>query len=714
MNIKEQKINRSLIFGWMLIVSILLVTYAGEFIKGERTLGYLIAFSLITVIPAMIALCIYLKNQDNGKLRYIIVIGYSIMYVFVMMTGSTTMVFSYILPLLSFLILYHQPSLILWSGIVAMFFNLLSIFIRFMNGQINTNNSKDVEIQIALIFLCFFGSYLATKLYDDITKENNEYMKVVEDKNNQIQKMTLQTITTIANTIDAKDQYTRGHSKRVSEYSAAIATEMGMDYEEVENIRSIALLHDIGKIGIPDSILSKPGKLTDAEYKIMKSHTTIGGEILKDIGMLPGIDIGAKYHHERYDGKGYPEGLKGDDIPYIARIIGVADAYDAMSSTRVYRRHLSEKKILSEIENNKGKQFDPEAADAILKLIHKGAFTEIQKNIEGTVSDDEMSKLLGRIIEQREKQLGEGLRYDDLTGFYDRDTGEKMIAEEMKINSGCLILLDMDDFRAFNDEYGYVSGDLCLKVFADEIKTISDGFSACRSSGDEFVLFVKDIDDDGFDTMIRQLYDKVAKAFNDVSIMRNNTFSTGAVICQKGDKYEEKIKLADKALYVSQQKGGACYNLYDARNPLVEKRNISGKDLNRLVEILQTDNSYKGAFNVKFPEFAKILEYVRKVVEREKGTYQVILFTLEPESESKISLEQREHVMGILEQAILMTIRGVDVSTKYSSLQRLVILMNTPKENISIVTDRIIKEYYKMYTKKDFMIHVDVADIKRV
>ena len=239
------------------------------------------------------------------------------------------MVFSYILPMLSLLVLYHQPRLILCTGIASLAVNLISIIHKFYTGAMNLSNSKDAEIQIALLLLCFGGSYAATRLYDQITDENVAYMRMLNEKNSEIQKMALQSITTIANTIDAKDGYTQGHSKRVSEYSAALAEELGMSDEEVQNIRSVALLHDIGKIGVPDSVLNKPGKLTREEYHLMKQHPVMGGEILKDISMIQGVDIGAKYHHERYDGKGYPEGLKGEEIPFIARIIAVADAYDA-------------------------------------------------------------------------------------------------------------------------------------------------------------------------------------------------------------------------------------------------------------------------------------------------------------------------------------------------------------------------------------------------
>ena len=147
---------------------------------------------------------------------------------------------------------------------------------------------------------------------------------------------------------------------------------MGYEGEELDRIYYVALLHDCGKIGVPDNILGKPGRLTDEEFKIIKSHTVRGGEILHAFKSLENVDEGARYHHERYDGKGYPEGKAGEDIPLIARMICVADSFDAMNTNRVYRDKLSKEKVIQEIETNKGKQFDPQVADVMLKLIRTG------------------------------------------------------------------------------------------------------------------------------------------------------------------------------------------------------------------------------------------------------------------------------------------------------------------------------------------------------
>lgn len=184
--------------------------------------------------------------------------------------------------------------------------------------------------------------------------------------------ITLESLQAIGRTIDAKDEYTNGHSIRVSHYSRLIAENMGMDQDEIENIYYIALLHDIGKIAVPDSILNKPGRLTEEEFKVMKSHTTRGAEILKGISTIPQIIEGAKSHHEKYDGSGYPEGLKGENIPLVARIICCADCFDAMASKRVYKEPFSLDVIIGEFERCSGTQFDPQIAKIVIGMISTG------------------------------------------------------------------------------------------------------------------------------------------------------------------------------------------------------------------------------------------------------------------------------------------------------------------------------------------------------
>ena len=181
--------------------------------------------------------------------------------------------------------------------------------------------------------------------------------------------MGKQTVAAIARAVDAKDERTGGHSTRVALYSGQIAKAYGLDEKQCREIEWAAQLHDIGKIAIPDAILNKDSRLTDDEYAVMKSHTTRGAEILKDFTLLDHVTEGAQFHHERPDGRGYPRGLKGEDIPLYARIIGVADAFDAMTANRVYRKQMDFGYVLGELEKGRGTQFAPEFVDILLNLI---------------------------------------------------------------------------------------------------------------------------------------------------------------------------------------------------------------------------------------------------------------------------------------------------------------------------------------------------------
>ena len=173
----------------------------------------------------------------------------------------------------------------------------------------------------------------------------------------------------LAKTIDAKDNYTHGHSERVADYAKLISMRAGDDEEAQKRIYYMGLLHDIGKIGVAGNIINKTSRLNDDEYQTIQSHTIIGSEILRNISQFPDLSIGARSHHERYDGKGYPDHLAGDAIPRPARIIAVADTYDAMTSSRSYRKGLPQDVVRAEIEKGKGTQFDPEFADLMLQLI---------------------------------------------------------------------------------------------------------------------------------------------------------------------------------------------------------------------------------------------------------------------------------------------------------------------------------------------------------
>lgn len=218
-----------------------------------------------------------------------------------------------------------------------------------------------------LAIVCFTWYIARTQIQRTLNFKNQE-LKLAR----QQAQMGNETIIAIAKAVDAKDESTSQHSYRVSKYAVMIAREMGFSEKECKNLERAARMHDIGKIGIPDRILNKPGRLTDEEYGIMKSHVTKGAEILKDVTLIEHVVEGARYHHERYDGRGYPEGLKGENIPLYGRIIGVADAFDAMTANRIYRHKLDFDYVLGELHRGRGTQFDPEIVDIFLRIIEDG------------------------------------------------------------------------------------------------------------------------------------------------------------------------------------------------------------------------------------------------------------------------------------------------------------------------------------------------------
>ncbi len=253
-----------------------------------------------------------------------------------------------------------------------------------------------------------FGTYLSVGLlglmvatimqtvYDVL----GEYRKREKNKT----AMTISTIETIAGAIDARDEYTGGHSERVGLYASRLAREMAADYdlteEDILRVNYIGLVHDIGKIGVADSVLNKSGKLTDEEFTLMRRHTEIGYEIMTSLGgEIEGLLDGIRYHHERFDGAGYPDGLAGTDIPLIARVLALADSYDAMTSNRVYRKRLSDEEVRDELIRCSGTQFDPALTQIFVRLIDKG---QMQVGTKDGIATDVTGKVrASSVLENR-------------------------------------------------------------------------------------------------------------------------------------------------------------------------------------------------------------------------------------------------------------------------------------------------------------------------
>ena len=228
--------------------------------------------------------------------------------------------------------------------------------------------------RIAIIAVIFLAgcAFLSIRLY--IGTRRADKMDALIAQQAREKELTREIIEAFAKVVDMKDSYTQGHSFRVAHYTEMIAREMGCDDETVEKYYYIALMHDIGKVGIPDSVLNKPGKLTDDEFSLIKSHASRGYDVLHSISIMPEIAIGAQSHHERPDGKGYPNGLNGEDLPLVARIISVADCFDAMYSDRPYRPRMNFDRAVGIIREVSGTQLSSSVVDAFLRLVDRGEF----------------------------------------------------------------------------------------------------------------------------------------------------------------------------------------------------------------------------------------------------------------------------------------------------------------------------------------------------
>ena len=271
-------------------------------------------------------------------------------------------------------------------------------------------------------------------------------------KTKQLERASLNSIMIIANIIDSKDKFASGHSVRVALYAESIALKMGIPKQEIQNLHFIALLHDIGKIAVPDSIFTKSAKLTTDEYDVIKTHTVIGAEILKDIKLIPGVAEGSLYHHEHYDGTGYPQGLKGDNIPLAARIISIADAYDSMTSDRVYRNKMNTAEIIAEFERCLGTQFDPEIGEIFVSMLKEGFNASPELKTITVTSDEnnfmeESNMLLNKVISEFTSTIKKTATTDALTKLYNRSFMEEKISELLRhSHKGALFIVDMDNF----------------------------------------------------------------------------------------------------------------------------------------------------------------------------------------------------------------------------------------------------------------------------
>jgi len=373
---------------WLVLIFFIVLSTIAEFmpvdlpIGGNVTIGFPIDFVVILVYGPATAMVVtvfgaLIGEIGGGKTRWYKIVFNIAQYA--LSAGIAGMVYqglggvigaanlsNYIIPAAICAVVYYLINSNLFMTVISIAeeVSILSVWKNRIRGIIATYLALApigfimamiyVAIGIWGIILFFFPLILARRSFELYTK-----MRIVY----------LETIRALAAAIDAKDPYTKGHSERVAETSVALAQELNLSDRDIENIEYTALLHDIGKIGIADNILGKDSSLTNKEFGKIKEHTVIGAKIIEPVDFLKNSYKAIYHHHEKYNGKGYPDGLKSEDIPLSARIIAVADAYDAMGSDRPYRKKLNHNKILRELKEQSGKQFDPEVVKVLISVL---------------------------------------------------------------------------------------------------------------------------------------------------------------------------------------------------------------------------------------------------------------------------------------------------------------------------------------------------------
>ena len=371
-----------------------LITYDLEFILGDSSCSsrWLILVCCLGYIlrPLMLYLLILIiiRDEKGKRLRILLTIPLAVNTVFSLSGFFTDIVYTY------------DENNVFQRGPLGWFSHIVMIFYLVLMIALVSRREHHFERVVMLIITAMLitgafmeslmGNYYvlriaiaASLLFYYLYFQSNVYKDEMMEKKLEQAKMykniTWQMVTALAGTVDAKDSYTNGHSQRVADYSREIARRLGKNDDFLRDIYFMGLLHDIGKIGIPDTIINKKGRLTDEEYAIIKMHPVIGSDVLKKITEMPQLYCGARWHHEHYDGTGYPDGIKGKDIPLEARIIAVADAYDAMSSKRSYRDAMKQEDIRKEIIRVKGTQLDPEISDVIIEMIDEDKEYEMRE-----------------------------------------------------------------------------------------------------------------------------------------------------------------------------------------------------------------------------------------------------------------------------------------------------------------------------------------------
>lgn len=589
------------------------------------------------------------------------------------------------------------------AGIIAADFS-----VSWFESQLeNQTHATILQYCIIMAVTLLVVAALSLVVVTPFVRQQERLSAELNKKANENEQLVLQVIRSLADAVDAKDNYTVNHSRRVSQYATTLAKALGWDSGRVRDLRQAALLHDIGMIGVPDSILSSPRNLTEVEYGIIKSHTMMGGDILSNGSQATMYEDVARSHHERYDGSGYPNGLKGASIPEEARVVAIADAFDAMNSNRAYRQAYDREHIRRELLEGKGSQFDPGFVDVFMDLWDQGSFDSILENrpSDGGEDTEDSTVLLHELVEAFIAQSA-AEEIDITTGIMNRTAGEAVIARVMQEVSGCLAFFDVDNLKKINDTSGHEAGDRVLKLMGKTLMDNSEDGLYCRLGGDEFLLFMKEVSKNEAEERVRRIMRDFVKAKNDDVEICVATLSAGLMMSTPSDSYANAYRAADRALYHVKQEGKDGYSFYDKEYEASVYEHV---DVNRLVSGIRNSGGYQGALEVEYREFVELYEYISNLEQRFAHPFKLLLITLETAGNVNVGTEELEEGMSSLEQSIRQTIRNVDILTRYGKRHFLVILVGTDDEGATIAVNRLCRDYYKLSGSDTFSVSYYLA-----
>lgn len=545
--------------------------------------------------------------------------------------------------------------------------------------------------------------------------------KQIKSKTKQIEEAAFKAISVIADALDSKGGYSQGHSVRVAKCAAWIARKMGWSEKDVSNMYYVALLHDIGNICLSDDTIGKPAKLSAEEFDEIKKHPFFGSEMLKGVTSLKDVVEGAMYHHERYDGKGYNYGLAGEEIPITARIINVADAYDAMTGERIYRERFDDVKVRRELEEGKGAQFDPKVVDALFSVIDDENIDfeddfEISDEIDTKNLAEESTKLLKTILDKYNDEIKVEAQKDGLTGAWNRKYTENAINLYLrdKRARGALFMMDMDNFKRVNDVFGHMTGDKLLVTFAETLKSvIRETDILCRIGGDEFIVFFKGkASREEIEKMAGKIIKKLSGKLYIPGTEQKVSASLGiAVSGENGDDFSSLYNSADKALYYVKENKKGGYHFFSDKNENADENADTKIDLERIKEFLEEKEFKNGVYQVEYEGFQKIYRFLDRTISRTKQVVQLLLFTITNVNGGVLAINNIHEIQECVEKAISESLRRGDVSTSYRKNQFIVILMDAGHDSGIIVAKRIIEKFYSLYDKGNAVVHYDIHEM---